>query len=304
MRTLILKLNATGDVVRTTTLLRRLAGDIVWVTARSNVALLNELPGVECLAWEQATCDRLAGQHFDFLINLEDEPEVAAFARRVSHDRRFGAYADDAGRVLYGDDARAWFDLSLISRHGRQQADRLKWLNRRSYQELIFDGLGWRFAGEQYRLPAPSATGLRGDVALAPVAGSVWPMKGWVHYDALRHELQAAGLVVNVLPQRTTLLEHLGDVAAHRCLVSGDSLPMHLALGAGVHCVTLFNCTSPWEIHGYGLQTQLVSPLLEEFFYKRHTDPRAMAAISLADVFGAVQAALGPAKAARSAQPL
>jgi ADP-heptose:LPS heptosyltransferase len=33
MNVLILKLNATGDVVRTTTLLHRLQGDITWITA-------------------------------------------------------------------------------------------------------------------------------------------------------------------------------------------------------------------------------------------------------------------------------
>ena len=72
-----------------------------------------------------------------------------------------------------------------------------------------------------------------------------------------------------------------------RVLVSGDSLPMHLALGVDVRCVTLFTCTSPWEIHDYGMQTTLVSPLLEEFFYKRGFDKRATTAISVDEVFEA-----------------
>jgi ADP-heptose:LPS heptosyltransferase len=75
-------------------------------------------------------------------------------------------------------------------------------------------------------------------------------------------------------------------------LVSGDSLPMHFALGTGTPCVTLFNCTSPWEIHGYGVQTKLISPLLERFFYKRGFDIAAINAISLADVFDAVMRTL------------
>src|SRR5690606_9146778 len=41
MRTLILKLNATGDVVRTTSLLRRLEGEVAWITAPTNVPLLD-----------------------------------------------------------------------------------------------------------------------------------------------------------------------------------------------------------------------------------------------------------------------
>ena len=85
---------------------------------------------------------------------------------------------------------------------------------------------------------------------------------------------------MNVLPRRPTLLEHMGDVKNHRCLVGGDSLPMHLALGMGVPCVTIFNCTSPWEIHDYGIQTKIVSPLLERFFYQRGHDSAATSAIS------------------------
>ena len=72
-----------------------------------------------------------------------------------------------------------------------------------------------------------------------------------------------------MLPKRSSLLEHLADVRNHRCLVGGDSLPMHFALGTGTPCVTLFTCTSPWEIYEYGIQKKIVSPLLEEFFYKR-----------------------------------
>ena len=137
-------------------------------------------------------------------------------------------------------------------------------------------------------LPHPAASTLVGDVALAPAAGPVWPMKGWAYYDQLKVELERAGFRVNVLPRRATLLEHLGDIASHRCLVSGDSLPMHFALGTRTPCVSLFNCTSPWEIYDYGIQTKLVSPLLDQFFYKRTFNEAATAAIRLEEVFDAV----------------
>ena len=67
---------------------------------------------------------------------------------------------------------------------------------------------------------------------------------------------------------------------------------MHFALGTGTRCVTLFNCTSPWEIYDYGIQTKIVSPLLEEFFYKRGYDERAVTAISVDEVFNAVMSQL------------
>ena len=287
MRTLILKLNATGDVVRTTVLLRRLTGSVTWVTARMNTVLLEGVaPNLRCVAWEDR--DSVRNEDYDLLINLEDEVATAEFAQSVPHERLFGAHLADDGQVRYTEDARQWFDLSLISGYGRQKADALKYENRASYQELIYAGLGWRFSGEQYLLPRPVRTDLSGDVALAPVAGPVWPMKNWAHYERLKAELEAKGLVVNVLPRRPSLLEHLGDVSQHRCVVGGDSLPMHFALAAGVPCVTIFNCTSPWEIYDYGLLTKLVSPLLGEHFYSRRFDPRATTAITLDEVAEAV----------------
>src|SRR5205814_8368111 len=114
----------------------------------------------------------------------------------------------------------------------------------------------------------------------------------WAYYDELKKELEAAGLKVNMLESRPTLFEHLADVQGHRCLVSGDSLPMHLALGSGVRCVSIFTCTSPWEIYGYGLQEKVVSPLLEGFFYKRGYDRSATTAINVEKVMNAVVAQL------------
>lgn len=289
MNTLLVKLNATGDVVRTTVLLRRLDGAVTWVTAARNAELLDGAVS-RCLAWDdrQQALDR----RYDLVISLEDDSDTAAFVSAVDHDHRFGAYLDGRGQVSYTEDSRSWFDMSLISVHGRKQADALKLVNRRTFQELIFGGLGFRFDGEEYVLPEPIATGLVGDVAIAPVAGPVWPMKGWAHYDILRRELELSGLTVNVLPRRDTLREHLGDVRGHRCLVGGDSLPMHLALGVGTACVTLFNCTSPWEIYDYGRQTKIVSPLLERYFYQRGYDERAVTAIGLEQVYDAVVARL------------
>jgi heptosyltransferase II len=291
MNIIIIKLGATGDVVRTTPLLRKLDGRITWITAAKNVSLLEGLrDNLRSLSWEQR--HSVANESYDFVINLEDTLEAGQFVQALKFCRLFGASLGTENQLAYTDDSRAWFDLSLISRLGKQAADRLKLENRWTYQDLIFSGMGFRFNGESYCLPEPAWTNLAGDVAIAPEAGPVWPMKNWAYYDLLKQKLEARSLIVNVLPRRATLLEHLADVCNHRCLVSGDSLPMHFALGIGVRCVSLFNCTSPWEIHDYGIQQKIVSPLLAEFFYQRGYDPRATAAISLDVVFNAVMSQL------------
>jgi|SRR6266480_3795710 len=298
MNVLIIKLGATGDVVRTTPLLHRFDGETTWITAAGNAALLESLQdNVRPFSWEER--ERALDRHYDLAINLEDTLDVAQFLKTVKSSEIFGAYAGLDNSLRYTENARRWFDLSLISSFGREQADRLKFLNRQSYQKMIFDGLGLQFLGEQYLLPEPVGTELAGDVAIATEAGHVWPMKKWAYYKDLKQRLEEEGFTVNVLPKRSSLLEHLADVQNHRCLVSGDSLPMHFALGARTRCVTLFTCTSPWEIYDYGIQTKIVSSLLEQFFYKRGYDERATTAISVNEVFEAVLTQLeatGPAE--------
>ena len=287
MNTLIVKVGATGDVVRTTPLLSRLKGQVTWLTASKNTVLLEGLNcDLRCFSWEER--ERALDAHYDLCINLEDTLDVAQFLKTVRCGEIFGAYVDSDGSLRYTANSERWFDLSLISAYGKMRADKLKFQNRQTYQELVFEGLGFRFAGETYLLPEPIETELSGDVAIAADAGPIWPMKKWPYYDELKQRLENHGLTVNVLPQRASLLQHLSDVRNHCCLIGGDSLPMHFALGTGKRCVTLFTCTSPWEIYGYGLQRKIVSPLLEEFFYKRGFDERAVTAIGVEEVFDAV----------------
>ena len=136
MNVLILKLNATGDVVRTTTLLRRLLGEITWVTASNNVVLLEGVrPNVRCVSWENRA--QALDRGYDLVISLEDEAGTAAFVKESRHKQVFGAHLNGDGQVAYTDDARRWFDLSLISVHGRQRADELKYLNRHVYRQFL-----------------------------------------------------------------------------------------------------------------------------------------------------------------------
>jgi heptosyltransferase II len=304
MNVLIIKLGATGDVVRTTPLLRRLDGPVSWITAEKNLALLEGIDReVSCVSWENRR--RVADTVYDLVINLEDDRETSSFLKELKFKQLFGAHLNGEDKLTYTSDSRDWFDLSLISTYGREEADRLKLLNRRTYQELIFKGLGFRFSDEPYYLPPPCPRGLQGDVAISCTAGPIWPMKKWAYYDDLKNELESEGVKVNILQNRPSLLEHLADVQGHRCLISGDSLPMHLALGSGVRCVSIFTCTSPWEIYGYGLQEKLISPFLEKFFYARGYDARATTAITVDEVFSAVMnqlSAAAPASKAMASQ--
>src|SRR4051812_47468539 len=157
MNVLIVKLGAAGDVVRTTTVLRRLS-QITWLTDEKNTVLLEGVKqGLKCVFWEQR--DQTKGTPYDLVINLEDTHEVGSFLKLLEYQQLFGAYVDSRNCLSYTDDARSWFDLGILSRYGKEKADQLKYENRRTYQELIFEGLGWQFEGERYYLPEPTKTG-------------------------------------------------------------------------------------------------------------------------------------------------
>ncbi len=186
----------------------------------------------------------------------------------ASSRRVFGTLPVNQTDEPYSEDSSAWFDMGLNSKYGLAWANRQKLTNRRSYQEIIFKCLGSKFSGQPYLLPDFSATesDLRGDIALAPNAGHRWPMKNWPHYEALADRLSQR-YVVNVLPVRDNVLEHISDISQHRLLVTGDSLPMHLALALRIPTMAFFTCTSPWEIYDYGVLRKLISSRLPEFFY-------------------------------------
>jgi hypothetical protein len=287
MKILIIKLGAAGDVLRTTPLLRKLNGEIYWLTSDLNLLLLQPLSQLaSCIAFSNR--NRIIDIQFDLAINLEDSLDCCEFLNQLKVKKIFGPYLDSNGAISYTKDSREWFDLSVISRFGKKIADQMKLLNRKSYQELIFTGLGLIFNGEQYILPPSSSTDCRGDIAVAPKAGSVWPMKNWGYFDLLIDRLRDLGLTVNILPRRASLLEHIGDIKNHRYLISGDSLPMHIALGCGIKCFTFFICTSPWEIYDYGIQRKIVSPSLNRYFYKRNFDEKATFSISLEDAYKSI----------------
>jgi len=284
MKILIIKLGAAGDVIRTTTLLHILKGEIHWLTDNNNMILLNGNPKIKkCIPWSENAI--LKNTNYDFVINLEDSFEAARLVTDIKYRELFGAYINKSNELTYTESSKEWFDISLASNFGKEKADELKLKNRKTYQEMIFKGMGYRFYGEKYFLPDSAATNLVGDIAIAKESGSVWPMKNWAYFEELKQKLENDGYIVNYLPVRKTILEHIGDIRNHKYLVSGDSLPMHIALGSQIKCLTLFICTSPWEIFDYGVQKKVVSPLLDRYFYNRDYVLEATTSIPLENVY-------------------
>lgn len=292
--TLIIKLGAMGDVLRTTTILRALPGPVTWVTRPAAIPLLEHIPQIaEIIAFGDDTAERLRGRHFRLAACLDDEPEACRLLDAITWDRHVGSYLQD-GRVLYGDSARSWYDMGLISRFGKTRADELKRENKRSYQDHLFTMFGLQFRGEDYVFGTPRVEADRHRVGVEMRADARWRWKRWVEYPELIAALRADGCDVVVFEQREDLRDFIADVNRCSVVVTGDTLTMHIALALGKRTVAVFGPTSAPEIHGYGRLTSIVSPIECISCYLRDCDikPNCMERIPLERMHDAVRAAV------------
>jgi heptosyltransferase-2 len=287
---LLIKLGALGDVLRTTPLLRRLSGEVTWVTGRSALPLLAGTPRITRLL-TMADRAKLLREKFDWVINLDEDESACALASAADAPRKTGALLR-SGKPEYCLASAPWFDMSLISRLGRREADKRKYSARKPCQYYLFKACGLDFNGEEYMLKAPARAPRRALVALEPHAGSRWPLKRWQGYTELAALLGAEGVDVLHLRRRKRLNDYIADIARCTLLVSGDTLAMHTALALRRKAVAIFNCTSPWEIYGYGRLTKLQHPALRDNFYSTLPPGPSFRHIPAAAVFKAVMAAL------------
>jgi heptosyltransferase-2 len=301
-RTLIVKLGALGDVLRTTCLLRALDGEIHWLTSPAAMPLLRGNPFLTAVHTPE-TVEELTKTSFDLVLNLEDDAGTARLVERIPHRRLAGAYLGSGGRMAYTDEAAAWFDMGLISRYGLDRANELKKTNTRTYQDMLFEMAGLRFRGEEYVLDRPAAPANDRPAAGIEVrAGDRWRFKKWDKYDALERALRAAGHPVVRFQQRDDLLAYVEDVNRCDVIVCGDTLAMHLGLALGKRVAAVFGPTPADEIYGYGRLHKVVAPLDCIKCYKRDCDfaPNCMESIQLEDVLGPVLGMLAATNATES----
>jgi heptosyltransferase-2 len=282
---LIIKTGAAGDVVRTTSLLNTLQGNVYWITANENKTLLpDDLPGLTVLSPEEAH-GSLMNIKFTQVISLEEDKDCATLASEVNAKDVTGIYMDN-DKISYTDDSACWFDMSRVSKFGLAKANKLKAENTESYQFFIFKMLGKKFNGEPYKIFTDSSVKTKSKlVGIEKRTGDQWPNKQWWGYDELIRKLEGEGYSVKVFGQRNNIRDYLKHIAECSHIVSGDTLAMHVALAYNKNCTAIFNCTSPQEIYDYGLLKKVVSPLLYKFFYSSSYEREATGSVSLDEVY-------------------
>lgn len=150
-RVLVVKLAATGDVLRTTAFLPAIheqwpGARVTWVTRKSAAGLFDGNPLVdEVLVTDDAiTAARLATEEFDVVLCPDADPDAAVLAAMAKGKERRGYVRDEQGRIVpLCEGAARWLQMGL--------SDKSKKANTETYQSLVAEVLG--FTKDQVREP-------------------------------------------------------------------------------------------------------------------------------------------------------
>jgi len=333
-RVLIIKLDAMGDVLRTTSLLPLIAdahpgAGIVWVTRPESVPLLENNPFVsEIVTYGADTLVHLATRRFDRVINLDAGKVSAGLAALARSDRKDGFVLHENGHVVPTNAAAAdWLAMGID--------DGLKRLGIRTYQSIMKDILQLdgsdryvfelrqdeREAGRRHL----ARIGVNFDKALIGLntgAGGRWELKQWREdgfvelIQRLSRELDVQFLLLGgpAEEQRNARLQECGVAVLNPgcqnpvrhfaslmswcdVVVTGDTLAMHLSLSLARRTIVLFGPTSAAEIELYESGEKIIPNMTCLSCYKNTCDfvPNCMDLISVDMVASAVRRQLAAA---------
>jgi heptosyltransferase-2 len=299
-RILIIKLDAVGDVARTTALLRPLRVahtpcHITWLAAPEALDLLRGNPLIEvALPYDLPSLERLRAERFGLVLSLDKTPRAAGVAMGVQAALKLGFGLSQWGTVYpLNEEAEYAFRLGLD--------DDLKFRqNRRTYQEVIFEVCRMAYRREEYELPVGEEDrshaaavldrlGIRPDdtvVGLNLGGGAMFSHKMWAEKECLaflrlltrrlrckvllfgakRERERMEAVLAAGLPEvfsagfDNTLRQFQALLGRCQALVGGDSLGMHLGIAEKVRQVVLFGPTCPQEIELYDRGEKIVSP--------------------------------------------
>ena len=149
MKILIIKLGAIGDVIRTTSILPGLKekypdSKIDWITKKESFDILKNNNALNKIFTDFSSIE----EKYDLIICLDDDDEACRAASELKPKKLIGAYAEN-GKKTYTNDSAKWFDMGLISKFGKKEADRLKALNNGTYQEIMYGILDLKYKKQE-----------------------------------------------------------------------------------------------------------------------------------------------------------
>jgi len=325
---LIIKLGAMGDVLRTTAILEGLKekhkAEVWWITKKESYEILKNNKIIDnVLVYDGKLINKLKDEKFDLVINLDEDYEACKLASEVNSRKIVGAYLKN-GKQTYTDDSRQWFDMGLISKYGKEEADRLKKLNKKTYQKHLCEILGIKpgnvilnLGKEDLKFAENFAkkNGIdKSDILIGinTGAGKRWRQKSLSIektakiVDAIADELDAKIILFGGKEEKernekikkitkariidagcdNSLLEFASLVNLCSIIVTSDSLALHIATALDKKVAVFFGPTGASEIELYGLGKKIVAKMDCLCCYKKECNkkPNCMDKIDVQEI--------------------
>jgi heptosyltransferase-2 len=325
---LVIKLEALGDVLRTTSILPALRRrydpcTITWITSPAAADLFagNALvDGVYSCSSDYLPI--LINREFDIVISPDTAWRPRELATLATGDRKLGFISDRSGRVIALNQAAGnWLEMGA--------SDPAKLANGKTYQEILheiceLDPEGQHIVLNLTRSEEAGQEALAVQVGLDPSkpvvgmntgAGSRWSHKKWrtegfielitLLLDATEAEILLLGGELE-LERNARIKAHFGkrvhtkpdkdlrgfirQIALCNVVVTGDTLALHSALGLRKRVVAIFGPTSAPEIDVYGQGTKIIPEIDCICCYRTDCDrsPNCMDLVSARHVCDAV----------------
>lgn len=313
MHILIIKFGALGDVVRTSyfaqSLHEKYGKDLKlsWLTSLAASPLISYNPFINDI-W--TSFDMASSYNYDLIYSLDDEDVIVDQVMKLNCTKIEGAIRNQTTHeITYTEKVGPWFDMGILSKHGRLIADELKISNQKSHAQIfseIFD-CGhpspqlWVKSGQS--LKQTSKSPLK-KIGINSYAGGRWRSKELIsaeleklislitndhetfhsqdqiillgaNDDRLRNEEISQRirderiLVPNTDSDILDLAEVIKDLDL---LITSDSLAMHLAIAQKVPVIVFFAPTSAAEIDLYDRGEKIVSLSNDYCSYKSDAD--------------------------------
>lgn len=306
-KVLIIKLDAVGDVLRTTSILKPLKKKypdsyIMWCTRKNSIDLFKNNPLVdEVIIIEEDALIRINAEKYNIVINLDTSKLSSAIAANASAKEKFGFVLNKKGYVEPTSiAAQQWLEMSAF--------DDVKRENNKSYQQIMYDILGLDLPveppmiyisdKETEKISAKefvkNLNHKKPVIGLNVGVGTKWPSKGWSikEWEELIEKLECDKYNVLLLggPEEVgiikqlkkdfkyvidtgcdnSLLEFAAIVDLCDMVITSDTLALHVATALQKKIIALFGPTSANEIELYGKGIKLLALEGCKCYYKKN----------------------------------
>ncbi len=307
MKILIVKLDAIGDVLRTTSILPPLKKKhpdsfITWCTRKNSKQLfINNKFVDEVIIVEDDAYFRIKTEKYDQVINLDTSKISSSIAAMANANKKIGFILNEKGFVEpTSESANIWLEMSAF--------DNFKRANSKSYQQLMYDILELSDPISKPQLFIPEKTlkivsnrmnnlGLNGKlktIGLNVGVGPKWPSKGWPekHWEKLIQYLRNQNYNLLLLggpderermqKLKTTfpflidagaensVLEFASIVNECDLVITCDTFALHIATAMGKKLIVLVGSTSAAELYLYEKGVKLTPTFECKCYYNRN----------------------------------